>query len=125
METHDTAHEAEPKTARETRLNLRTTARQDTLIRLAAQASSKTVTDFVLDSASIAAEQVLADRRWFMLDESSWAAFQDLLERPAVIKPRLAALLSKESDLFEDLKSRTIHGPVLKTPQTRPARRCR
>lgn len=102
METHDTAHEAEPKTARETRLNLRTTARQDTLIRLAAQASSKTVTDFVLDSASIAAEQVLADRRWFMLDESSWAAFQDLLERPAVIKPRLAALLSKESDLFED-----------------------
>jgi uncharacterized protein (DUF1778 family) len=102
METHDTAHEAEPKAARETRLNLRTTARQDALIRLAAQTTSKTVTEFVLDSASIAAEQVLADRRWFMLDEPSWAAFQDLLERPAVIKPRLAALLSEESDLFED-----------------------
>lgn len=102
MDTHDTAHEMEPKRARETRLNLRTTARQDTLIRLAAQATSKTVTEFVLDSASIAAEQVLADRRWFLLDESSWAAFQDLLERPTVIKPRLASLLSEESDLFED-----------------------
>ena len=102
MDTHDTAHETEPRPNRETRLNLRATARQDALIRLAAQATSKTVTDFVLDSASIAAEQVLADRRWFILDESSWASFQDLLERPAVIKPRLAKLLSEESDLFED-----------------------
>jgi uncharacterized protein (DUF1778 family) len=102
MESKDTAHEVEPRATRETRLNLRATVRQDALIRLAAQATSKTVTEFVLDSASIAAEQVLADRRWFMLDESSWAAFQDLLERPAVIKPRLATLLSEESDLFED-----------------------
>jgi uncharacterized protein (DUF1778 family) len=102
METHDTARETEPKPARETRFNLRATARQDALIKLAAQASSKTVTQFILDSASNAAEQVLADRRWFMLDESSWAAFQDLLERPAVIKPRLAELLSEESDLFDN-----------------------
>jgi uncharacterized protein (DUF1778 family) len=102
MESHDTAHEPDSKPTRETRLNLRATARQDTLIRLAAQATSKTVTEFVLDSASVAAEQVLADRRWFMLDESSWTAFQDLLERPAVVKPRLAKLLSEESDLFDN-----------------------
>lgn len=101
METNETVHNTEPVLAREARLNLRATARQNTLIRLAAQAVSKTVTDFILDSASNAAEQVLADRRWFMLDESAWAAFQDLLERPAVIKPRLAELLSEESDLFE------------------------
>jgi uncharacterized protein (DUF1778 family) len=37
-----------------------------------------------------------------MLDESSWTAFQDLLERPAVVKPRLAKLLSEESDLFDN-----------------------
>lgn len=102
METHDAPHEAESKPARETRLNLRATARQNALIRLAAQTSSKTVSEFILDSASNAAEQVLADRRWFMLDESSWVAFQDLLERPAVIKPRLAELLSEESDLFDN-----------------------
>jgi uncharacterized protein (DUF1778 family) len=102
METNDTTQETETRPSRETRLNLRATARQDALIRQAAQATSKTVTEFVLDSASIAAEQVLADRRWFMLDESSWTAFQDLLERPAVVKPRLAKLLSEESDLFKD-----------------------
>lgn len=101
METNDAAHETEPNLAREARLNVRATARQNTLIRLAAQASNKTVTDFILDSASNAAEQVLADRRWFMLDEPAWAAFQDLLERPAVIKPRLADLLSEEPDLFD------------------------
>jgi uncharacterized protein (DUF1778 family) len=88
--------------ARQTRLNLRTSERQDTLIRMAAQATNKTVTAFILDSASSAAEQVLADRRWFMLDDAAWNAFQDALERPAVVKPRLAELLSEEPDLFED-----------------------
>ena len=88
--------------SREARLNLRATAKQDALIRLAAQTTSKTVTDFVLDSASNAAEQILADRRWFLLDDDAWAAFEDLLERPAVLKPRLKALLEQESDLFSD-----------------------
>jgi uncharacterized protein (DUF1778 family) len=68
---------------------------------MAAQATDKTVTDFILESASSAAEHVLADRRWFMLDETSWESFMDILERPAVMKPRLAELLSEESDLFE------------------------
>ena len=102
MTGDDMTRESDPGHARETRLNLRASARQDTLIRLAAQASNKTVTAFILDSASTAAEQVLADRRWFMLDDAAWAAFQDALERPAVIKPRLAELLSEESNLFED-----------------------
>jgi len=80
---------------REARLNIRTTAKQDTLIRLAAQASNKTVTDFVLDSASSAAERILADRRWFMLDDAAWVAFQDMLERPTVVKPKLRKLLTE------------------------------
>lgn len=86
--------------ARETRLNLRANARQNTLIRLAAKATNTTVTAFILDSASKAAEQVLADRRWLMLDEAAWAAFEDSLERPAVIKPRLAELISEEPYVF-------------------------
>lgn len=97
---HDAAREPGPRAARDTRLNLRASARQDALIRLAAQATNKTVTDFVLESASSAAEQVLADRRWFMLDEPSWEAFQEILERPAVDKPRLAELLGDESTPF-------------------------
>ena len=85
---------------RESRLHLRTTARQDILIRLAAQAMNKTVTDFVLESASNVAEQVLADRRWFLLDEDSWTTFNELLERPALSKPRLSALLADENSVF-------------------------
>lgn len=88
--------------SREARLNIRTTAKQDALIRLAAQATNKTVTDFVLDSASIAAEQILADRRWFLLDDAAWVAFQDSLERPAVVKPRLRELLAEETTVFTD-----------------------
>jgi uncharacterized protein (DUF1778 family) len=98
----DNHAEAEPNRTRETRMNLRATARQNTLIRMAAQASDKTVTDFVLDSASNAAEQVLADRRWFMLDDAAWAAFEDLLDRPAVLKPRLTELLAEDPGLFEN-----------------------
>lgn len=94
--------ESESGRARETRLNLRATERQDTLIRLAAQATNTTKTSFILDSASAAAEQVLADRHWFMLDDAAWTSFRDALERPTVVKPRLAALLSEESDLFEE-----------------------
>lgn len=102
MASDDVDLGSEPGRARDTRLNLRASARQDTFIRLAAQATNKTVTAFILDSASAAAEQVLADRRWFMLDDAAWASFQDALERPAVVKPRLAELLSEESSVFDD-----------------------
>lgn len=88
--------------SREARLNIRTTAKQDTLIRLAAQATNKTVTDFVLDSASVAAEQILADRRWFLLDEAAWSAFEDSLERPPVVKPRLRDLFADEASAFSE-----------------------
>jgi uncharacterized protein (DUF1778 family) len=86
--------------SREARLNIRATAKQDALIRLAAQATSKTVTDFILDSASNAAEQILADRRWFLLDDAAWTAFEDSLERPPVVKPRLRELVMDEDDVF-------------------------
>jgi uncharacterized protein (DUF1778 family) len=59
------------------------------------------MTEFVLESASLAAEQVLADRRWFVLDEVSWEEFQAALERPVIFKPRLSALLN-ESNIFQD-----------------------
>lgn len=34
-----------------------------------------------------------ADRRWFTLNDTEWDALNDTLERPAVVKPRLHALL--------------------------------
>lgn len=89
------------RSPRDTRLNLRTTAREEALIREAATASHQTVTDFVLRSATAAAEHVLADRRSFSLSAEQWAEFAVLLDRPVVHKPRLAKLLA-ERDPFED-----------------------
>ena len=83
---------------RDRRLSIRMNARQDELIRAAADAANKTVSEFVLDSASSAAEQVLMDRRLFVATEEQWAALHTMLDRPAVHKPRLAALLASNID---------------------------
>ena len=50
---------------RDGRLNLRTSSHQQQLIRSAAAALDKSVTNFVLDSATANAERVLADRHQF------------------------------------------------------------
>lgn len=83
------------RSQRDSRLNLRTSSHQDDLIRRAASALDKSVTDFVLESATARAERVLADRRWFALDDERWARFQDLLDEPAPPMPRLRALLAE------------------------------
>jgi uncharacterized protein (DUF1778 family) len=102
MDTEDlTPAQSNRASARDSRLNIRTTNRQDALIRRAAQAMDKSVTEFVLDSASVAAEHVLADRRFFVADEESWLAFEAALDRPAVFKPRLHDLLSEDSVFAE------------------------
>ena len=78
-----------------TRLNLRASTRQDALIRRAAAASGKNVTEFVLDSACATAEDVLADRRRFVLDDAAWKRFMRALDRPPRATPRLQALVQK------------------------------
>lgn len=87
--------------AKGARLNVRLAPAQADLIRRAAESENTSVSDFVVSSSTEAAEQVLSDRRWFALDASAWEAFQQLLERPAVFKPRLAALLARD-DIFSD-----------------------
>jgi uncharacterized protein (DUF1778 family) len=82
---------------RDSRLNIRTSAKQDKLIRQAAQAVDKSVSEFVLDSATATAEHVLADRRYFAVTDEAWQAFEAALERPAVFKPRLHELLNEDS----------------------------
>jgi uncharacterized protein (DUF1778 family) len=80
-------------------MDLRVDPRRDALIRHAAEARGKTVTEFVLDAAAVEAEHVLADQRFFLLDEERWAHFNALLDRPAMDKPRLSDLLAKSSVL--------------------------
>lgn len=53
----------------------------------------------LLDAGLVAAEQTLADRRSFTLDEKKWRAFQAALDRPVKTKKRLAALLTQPGAL--------------------------
>ena len=82
--------------ARTSRLNIRITAMQDNLIRQAAQAAGKSVSEFVLDSATATAERVLGNRRYFAVTDEARQAFEAALERPAVFKPRLHELLNED-----------------------------
>jgi uncharacterized protein (DUF1778 family) len=86
---------ARSKTIRIKRINLRATDRQEKLIRTGAQTSGLSVTDFILDSACLQAEHVLADKRDFIASPKQWKAFVEALDRPAQIKPGLVRLFSE------------------------------
>ena len=68
--------------ARSARLGLRATPEQETVLRRAAEVAHKSLTDFILDSACLAAEQTLLDQRLFMVSGSQYQALMELLERP-------------------------------------------
>lgn len=95
------AASAETRSTREARINVRASARQEQIIKAAAAATDKTVTEFVLGTAVTQAEKVLADRRYFLADDEQWAALDELLSRPLPATPKLAALLAAP-DVFAD-----------------------
>jgi uncharacterized protein (DUF1778 family) len=64
------------------------------LLQEAARVSHKNVSEFLLDAGVTAANQALADRRLFTLNDKQWAAFEQALDRPVQDKPRLKDLLS-------------------------------
>ena len=70
-------------------IKIRTTPNIKALLQQAASASHKNVTEFLLEAGVDAAEDALADRRMFRLDERRWRAFQEILDRPVPDKPRL------------------------------------
>ena len=61
--------------------------------------SGMSLNDYVVSRAVAAAIDDLADRRVFALSAESWDELQEILERPAVPKPRIAALLAEPSVL--------------------------
>lgn len=86
---------AHSKPTRTRRINLRATDRQEKLIRIGAETSGVSLTDFILESACLQAEHVLADKREFVASLTQWKAFTQALDRPARIKPELARLFSE------------------------------
>ena len=83
--------------ARSERIEVRTTPSAKALLQRAARASHKHVTEFLLDAGLSVAEDRLANRRLFRLDDQQWQEFQDLLDRPVSEKPRLARLMAEKS----------------------------
>lgn len=82
-------------TIRSARLGLRSSATQLAVLRRAAEVAHKSLTDFILDSACIAAEQTLLDQRLFMASSKDYQALLDLLDRPARSNAGLKKLFAR------------------------------
>ena len=95
------------RTIRTRRINLRATDRQEKLIRTGAETTGVSVTDFILDSACLQAEHVLADEREFVVSPKQWQAFAHALDRSAQIKPELARLFSERLSEIPGLAPRS------------------
>ncbi len=80
---------------RSSRLGLRATREQEAVLRRAAEVSRKSLTDFVLDAACLAAEATLLDQRLFLLSGEQYQGFLDLLDRPVSDNPGLTRLFAQ------------------------------
>ena len=83
--------------ARSARLGLRATPEQEVVLRRAADVAHKSLTDFILDSACLAAEQTLLDQRLFMVSGNQHQAFMDLLDQPEQPNDGLRDLFSRKA----------------------------
>lgn len=88
---------ASSTTSRSSRLGLRATHEQEVVLRRAADVAHKSLTDFILDSACLAAEQTLLDQRLFMVSGTQYQALMDLLEQPEQSNEGLRNLFSRKA----------------------------
>ena len=70
------------------------------MLNAAAQASRRSVSEFVLESALTRAAETLPDRQRFILEGERWQAFVEALDAPPRSLPRLKRLLRRQS-VFE------------------------
>ena len=82
---------------RSSRLGLRATPQQETVLRRAAEVAHKSMTEFILESAYRAAEQTLLDQRMFLVSSGQAEALLSLLDRAAQDNPGLQGLFSRRT----------------------------
>jgi uncharacterized protein (DUF1778 family) len=87
------------RTNRTEKLDLRITPAAKRALQSAAEASHKTLSEFVLESALQRADHVLADRQVFRLDADRWKKFLAALDAKPKARPRLQRLLNERSIL--------------------------
>jgi uncharacterized protein (DUF1778 family) len=81
------------------RLNVRLSDREARLIRLGAEHRGVNITNFILESACVRAEQEIADARHFELSSNGWQKFCQALDQPARVKPGLKKLFAESTVL--------------------------
>jgi uncharacterized protein (DUF1778 family) len=77
------------------RWEFRVSADVDALVRRAADASDRTLADFVVEAATVEAGRVLGDRTRFVLETEEWARFVAVLDRAPQENPGLPKLFSR------------------------------
>lgn len=70
------------RTPKSQRIEVRATPRQENLLREAAASTDQTVTEFILGTAVVEAERVLAERRWFTATGDQLAEFERMCNEP-------------------------------------------
>lgn len=88
---------ATSRTSKNKRLEVRATERQEAILRQAAAATDRTMTDFILDTAVDQAERILAERRWFVATEAQYDEFLRLLDEPLPSTDKFDTLWSRPS----------------------------
>ncbi|MFZ2171640.1 MAG: DUF1778 domain-containing protein [Methylococcaceae bacterium] len=82
------------------RIDLRVHPDAKEALQAAAALRHKSVSEFILDSALGAADEILADRRYFGLNAEQWQAFQAALDAPPKPLPRIKKLM-QEPGIFD------------------------
>jgi uncharacterized protein (DUF1778 family) len=77
-------------------LNIRAKEAQRALIDTAAELLHKSRTEFILEMACQAAENVILDRRTFNLNDQQYAEFIDMLDAPVTAESALEKLLARK-----------------------------
>lgn len=88
-------------TRKEARIYLRVDPLQKEILTKAAQLKQTTVSDFILENASQAAQEVLQNQTHFALSPEKWRAFCETLDRPPQKIEALQKLL-REPTLFNE-----------------------
>ncbi|CAH2606409.1 conserved protein of unknown function (plasmid) [Rhodovastum atsumiense] len=85
---------------RTSKLDLRLSPEAKARLNAAAHARHQTVSQFVLESALVRADETLAERQRFTLDAARWTAFMTALDAPPRALPRLERLF-REAGPFD------------------------
>ncbi|MCQ8180987.1 DUF1778 domain-containing protein [Methylomonas sp. LW13] len=78
-------------------INIRAKVRQRDIIDQAAERLGRSRSDFMLEAACRAAEDVLLDQAFFAVDEGAFAQFQALLDQPLPPTDKLRRLLKTKA----------------------------